>query len=57
VLQPTLPAFASFGIHKLNLLEARMVVTTLYLVCICPIWSLCVSGGLDRDSAGGRSHP
>jgi hypothetical protein len=33
------------------------VVTTLYLVCICPIRSLCVSGGLDRDSAGGRSHP
>ena len=28
VLQSTLPAFASFGIHKRNLLEARMVITT-----------------------------
>jgi hypothetical protein len=28
MLQPTLSAFASFGIHKRNLLEARMVVTT-----------------------------
>src|ERR1017187_2314484 len=28
VLQSLLPAFASFGIHKRNLLEARMVVTT-----------------------------
>ena len=32
-------------------------LAALYLVCICPIRSLCVSGGLDRDSAGGRSHP
>jgi len=37
VLQSALPALASFGIHKRNLLEARMVVTTLYLVCICQI--------------------
>ena len=57
MLQSTLPAFACFGLHKSNLSEARMVVTTLYLVCICPIRSLCVNGGLDRDSAGGRSHP
>src|SRR6202165_6285942 len=28
VLQSTLPAFASFGIHKSNLLEARMGVTS-----------------------------
>ena len=46
---------SGFGIHKRNLLEARMIVTSLYLVCICPIRSLCVSGGLDRVSAGGRS--
>ena len=57
VLQSPFSQFTSFGIHKSNLLEARMVVATLYLVCICPIRSLCVSGGLDRDSAGGRSHP
>jgi len=55
--QPPFAALPTFCIHKCNLLEARMIVTTLYLVCICPIRSLCVSGGLDRDSAGGRSHP
>jgi hypothetical protein len=57
VLQPPLLQFSTLGIHKRNLLEGRVVITTLYLVCICPIRSLCVSGGLDRDSAGGRSHP
>src|SRR6266852_7385860 len=34
----------SVRIDKRNLLEARVIVTTLYLVCICPIRSLCVSG-------------
>jgi hypothetical protein len=57
VRQPTFPQFTGLGIHKCNLLEARMIVKALYLVCICPIRCLCVSGGLDRDSAGGRSHP
>ncbi len=57
VFQALLVKFARVGVHIRNLLEARVMVTTLYLVCICPIRSLCVSGGLDRDSAGGRSHP
>jgi hypothetical protein len=55
--QSAFTQFTGFAIHKRNLLEARMKITALYLVCICPIRSLCVSGGLDRDSAGGRSHP
>ena len=57
VREPLLLQLAGFCIDKSNLLKARMVITPLYLVCICPIRSLCVSGGLDRDSAGGRSHP
>jgi hypothetical protein len=44
-------------VHKCNLLKARMIVTTLYLVCIFPIRSFSVKGELDRVSAGGRSHP
>jgi hypothetical protein len=55
--QPVFAALPGFGVDECNLLEARMIITALYLVCICPIRSLCVSGGLDRDSAGGRSHP
>jgi hypothetical protein len=38
-------------------LTSQQQLSFLYLVCVCPIRSLCVSGGLDRDSAGGRSHP
>jgi hypothetical protein len=57
VLQCTLLQFSGFGIDIRNLLEARVVIHSLYLVCICPIRSLCVSGELDRVSAGGRSHP
>src|SRR5712691_6419261 len=33
VLQSTLPAFPSFAIHKRNLLEARVIIASLYL-CI-----------------------
>jgi hypothetical protein len=44
-------------VHQCNLLKARMIVTTLYLVCIFPIRSFSVRGELDRVSAGGRSHP
>ena len=55
VLQSQLVQLSSFGIHKCNLLEGRVVICSLYLVCVCPIRSLCVSGVLDRVSAGGRS--
>jgi hypothetical protein len=39
------------------LLEARMIITALYLGCICPIHSFRGSGELDQVSAGGRSQP
>src|SRR4029078_6732362 len=55
VLQSPLLQFPGFSIHKSNLLEGRVVIASLYLVCVCPIRSLCVSGELDRVSAGGRS--
>jgi hypothetical protein len=29
--------FSGFRIHECNLLEARMIVATLYLGCNCPI--------------------
>jgi hypothetical protein len=57
VLRSSLSTISSFGIYKRNLLEARVVIASLYLVCIFPIRSLCVSGELDRVSAGGRSQP
>jgi hypothetical protein len=57
MFQSLLLKLSCVGIYPRNLLEARVVVTTLYLVCVCPIRSLCVSGELDRVSAGGRSHP
>jgi hypothetical protein len=38
------PLNTRVGIHVRNLLEARVIITPLYLVCICPIRSLCVSG-------------
>ena len=53
VLQSALAAFASFGIHKRNLLETRVVVTTLHLVCIYSIRSLCRVGdwiGIRREA-------
>ena len=56
VLQSPLLEFPGLAIQKSNLLEARVIIASLYLVCICPSRFLCVSGGLDRDSAGGRSH-
>ena len=43
--------FPSFGVDQRNLF--RMIITPLYLVCVCPIRLLC----LDRVSAGASSHP
>jgi hypothetical protein len=34
-----------------------VIIAALYLVCVCPIQLLCVSGELDWVSAGGRSRP
>ncbi len=52
VLQSALAAFASFGIHKRNLLETRVVVTTLHLVCIYSIRSLSVAWGIGSGFGG-----
>jgi hypothetical protein len=57
VFQPLFLKLSALGIYKRDLWEARVIITSLYLVCISPIRSLCVSGELDRVSAGGRSHP
>jgi hypothetical protein len=57
VLQRPFLELSSIGIHKRNLLETRVVICSLYLVCVCPIQLLCVSGELDWVSAGGRSRP
>jgi hypothetical protein len=55
VHESLLSAFFRLGIYKRDLLHARVIVTSLYLVCVCPIRSLCVSGELDRVSAGCRA--
>ena len=57
VRQPPFPQLAGLAVDKRNLLEARMIITALYLGCICPIRSFRGSGELDQVSAGGGSQP
>ena len=45
----------SVCVHPGDLLKLGVNIRSLYLVCVCPIRWLCVSGELDRVSAGGRS--
>jgi hypothetical protein len=52
VPQSSFVQLPSFAIHKRNSLEARVVVTSLYLVCVCPIRSLCVRWGTGSGFGG-----
>jgi hypothetical protein len=53
VLQAPLPAFSRLRVHKCDLLEARVVIATLYLACNCWIRSACATWKADRVPAGG----
>ena len=46
---------ATVPLSKMRQMVLRVIICSLYLNCVCPIRSLCVSGVLDRVSAGGRS--
>jgi hypothetical protein len=44
--EPLFLELSGVRIHRSNLLKLGVEIYSLYLVCICPIRSLCVSGGL-----------
>jgi hypothetical protein len=57
VLQPQFATLSVLLVEPRNLLHARVIITSLYLDCNCPILRSRATWGSDRVSAGGRSSP